>query len=281
MKIAVASGKGGTGKTLIAVSLAEALSGRIVLIDADVEEPNAHIFIGGEKTAVQESSIKIPVIDSEKCSLCGDCVKACRFNALTVIGNGILHFPGLCHSCGACMMVCRQNAIWEKERRTGEISVYRKGNIKLVSGILDIGEAKPVPLILDVLDYADEESNVIIDVAPGVSCTMTNSVSAADYCILVTENTPFGLHDLKSAIEVIMSYAIPFGVIVNKWNDYYNEMDYFLNEERIPVLLRITLSEKIASDYSKGLNLLQGDKKYVKIFREIFSIIKNMKEKAV
>lgn len=273
MKIVVASGKGGTGKTLVSASMAFAMEKAATVIDADVEEPDAHIFIGGEIMEVFESKVKIPAIDNEKCSLCGVCVNICRFSALAVIGNQLLHYPGLCHSCGACTLVCGQEAISEKEKRVGEISVSRNNGIRLVSGMLDIGEARPVPVIMDALDFADQNSLVIIDSAPGVSCAMTAAVSEADYCILVTENTPFGLHDLNAAIEVLMTLDKPFGVIVNKWRSSYIEIDDFLEKEDIPVLLRIPLSGKIAANYSKGLSLVDTDEKYIRIFQGIYSKI--------
>jgi len=216
--ISVASGKGGTGKTLIATSLALSLkdSDRVQLLDCDVEEPNVHVLLKPEITGSKAVSIPVPKVDEEKCTYCGKCAEVCAYNAIAVIGNHVLTFPQLCHGCGACSYLCPEKAISEESRQTGVIEWGQSDGLNFAQGRLEVGEAWTHAIVREAKKYANNADTIIIDVAPGTSCPVVEAVRGSDFCLLVTEPTPFGLNDLALAVETVRELDIPCGVVLNR-----------------------------------------------------------------
>ena len=272
MKIAVASGKGGTGKTTVAVNLALSLE-NVQFLDCDVEEPNANIFI---KAKIQESkkvTVSIPKIDKKKCNFCGKCSEFCTYNALAVIKSNILVFPELCHSCGGCELICPKNAVTWKTRIVGKVEYGQSNGIDFYQGLLNIGEMQAIPVIKTLKKEIDKKKTVIIDVPPGTSCPVIESISNSDFCILVTEPTPFGLYDLKLAIEVVKYLFLPFGVIINRDGIGDRNVESYCKKNNIPILLKIPESKKIAHLYSKGVAIVGNSHKWNKMFTQVFDKI--------
>jgi len=275
MIIAVASGKGGTGKTTVAVNLALSLN-NAQLLDCDVEEPNAHIFLKPEIYRREPVDIKIPRIDEDLCNRCGRCAEFCQYNALAVTEKLLMFFPELCHSCGGCMLVCPQKAITETTRTTGMIEYGRRDGIEFVHGILDIGEVMASPLIKEVKDKikAEEGREVLIDAPPGTSCAVIESVKECDYCILVTEPTPFGLYDLKLAVELLRKIGIPHGVVINQEGIGDDGVHRYCKKEGIEILMKIPYDKRIAELYSEGVPFIEEMDGYREKFREMLAKIK-------
>jgi len=215
MIISVASGKGGTGKTTVATNLALSI-GRGQFIDCDVEEPNANIFLKTKINEHEEVQVEIPDIDKDKCDYCGKCSEFCAYNALAVVKANVLVFPELCHSCGGCEIVCPKNAIKWKKKQVGSIEHGFVKEIDFYHGLLNVGEIQAIPVIKALKKKIDKDKDVILDAPPGTSCPVIETINVSDYCILVTEPTPFGLHDLKLAIDVVRHLNIPFGVVINR-----------------------------------------------------------------
>ena len=279
MIISVASGKGGTGKTLVATSLALSLRDhdKVQLLDCDVEEPNANILL---RLAINQSHpvyIPIPRVDEAKCTYCGKCAEVCAYNAIAVLKNKVLVFPELCHGCGACSYLCPESAITEEGREVGVVERGDSGNLELIQGRLNVGEAMAPPVIREVKKYIDPADVVIIDVSPGTSCPVVEAIKGSDFCLLVTEPTPFGLNDLTLAVEVATELGIPCGVVVNRDGVGDDEVDRYCQEQDVPVLLKIPLDRKIAILYSKGIPLVEGIPewrgRFLKLFQDIRSIV--------
>ena len=257
MKIAVASGKGGTGKTSVAVNLALSM-GKVQVLDCDVEEPNVHVLlrpIVGETFPVE---LLVPKIIEERCDYCGDCAKFCQFNALFVAGETAMVFPELCHSCGGCTIVCPREAIVEEPRQIGKVIKSKAGDIDLVYGEINVGEALAVPIIAAVKDHIDENRTVILDSAPGSACPLVETVHGVDFCLLVTEPTPFGLHDLEVAVEVVQILDILMGVLVNFAGIGDRGVYDFCEEQGIPIMMEIPFDRKIAELYSRGIPFVEA-----------------------
>ena len=216
MIISIASGKGGTGKTTVATNMAVSLGGDVQLLDCDVEEPNAHLFIHPVINEVKTITTPVPEVDMEKCNLCGKCGEICRFKAIVVIGETVLPFPEMCHSCGGCMEVCPEKAITETGRELGVIERGGRNGLEFVHGKLRVGEAMSPPLIRKVREYARPDALTIIDAPPGTSCPVIASMKGADFVLLVTEPTPFGLNDLKLAVGAVNILDIPCGLVINR-----------------------------------------------------------------
>ena len=249
----MASGKGGTGKTTISVNMALALSryGRVDLLDFDVEEPDCSNFLGIKTKRVAGVEIDNPIIDESKCIHCGKCGSFCRYNAIAVLKDRVMHFPELCNGCGGCGRVCPVDAITYRGREIGEIRDGDLGNLRFHEGILNPGEAKAVPVIEELMSNM-EENMVIMDSPPGTSCPMMETVRGSDFCLLVTEPTPFGLHDLKLAVEAVKQIDVPHGIAINRDGSGDDSVERYAREEGIEILLRIPQDMEIARLYSDG-----------------------------
>ena len=258
MIVAVASGKGGTGKTLVATSLAVSLGEDVQLLDCDVEEPNAHIFLRPVFHREETVAVSVPEVDECKCTHCGRCADVCAFNAIAVLPKQVLVFPQLCHGCGACAYLCPEGAIREVDRGIGVLQAGRSGQIEFIHGKLNVGEAMAVPLIRRVKECVDAAKTVIVDVSPGTSCPVVEAVRGSDFCLLVTEPTPFGLNDLALAVETMRKLDIACGVVINRAGAGDEGVEQYCKGEGIPVLLRIPLDADIARLYSRGVTLVDG-----------------------
>jgi MinD superfamily P-loop ATPase len=270
--ISVASGKGGTGKTTVAVNFALSLE-NVQLLDCDVEEPNAHILLQPRIDEVRPVYTRIPVISEELCDYCGKCSKFCAYNALFVAPKTIMVFPELCHNCGGCSLVCPKKAINEKDRQIG---VIRKGKVKgveAVYGELNVGEPMAVPLIREVKREIEKDKTVIIDAPPGTACPLIASVHKSDYCILVAEPTPFGLHDLKMAVQVLKNLEIPMGIVINRAGIGDNKVYEYCKKEDIPLLLEIPFSKRIAELYSRGTPFVEEMPEWKEMFVKLLDKI--------
>jgi MinD superfamily P-loop ATPase len=276
MVISVASGKGGTGKTTVATSLALSIN-NIQLMDCDVEEPNAHIFLKLRSQKSEVVSIPIPEIDYSKCNYCGECARICAYNALAVLKDRVLVFPHLCHGCGGCSLLCPQGAITEIDKEIGVVEKGRAGELEFVHGILNVGEVMAPPLVRAVKKSIETDRTVIIDAPPGTSCPVIEAMKGSDFCVLVTEPTPFGLNDLILAVEVVRKMNIPFGVVINRANLGDNKVEDYCRDENIRILMRIPFDRQIAVAYSKGVPLVEMNGEYRKKFRELFAAIENSK----
>jgi MinD superfamily P-loop ATPase len=255
LKISIASGKGGTGKTLVATSIAASLVSpgtSVTIADCDVEEPNSYLFFP-DRTILErkECHVAVPVIDELKCTHCGKCADVCAYHALAVLPETVLLFPELCHGCGACTFICPEKAISETTRSVGEIFRARSDGLEIIWGELALGEARSTPLIKAVKDRA-EGKTVIVDCPPGTSCSLVESVRGTDFCLLVTEPTPFGLYDLDIALKVLEKMKVPRGVLVNKSGMGDRKVYEYLEKGKIPLLMEIPLDRKIAELYSRG-----------------------------
>ncbi|MFH1195829.1 MAG: ATP-binding protein [bacterium] len=252
MIISIASGKGGTGKTTVAASLASVVH-ESVYIDCDVEEPNGHLLLKPKIVSEESAEKLLPQIDHDKCNFCGKCVEVCEFNALINLKFEIVLFEEMCHGCGACKYFCPSKIITERAKEIGIIRVgITKEKILFADGILNIGEVAAAPLIKEVKKKIVEGRTNIIDSPPGTSCSMVETVKDSDFCILVTESTPFGLNDLKLAIDVLKTIEIPFGVVINKYDPSFTEMENYLKENGIEVFLKIPFDRRYAETYSEG-----------------------------
>ena len=252
MKIAIASGKGGTGKTTLSSALAFAVDGPVCLLDCDVEEPNSHFFVHPEMERTEEVVSLVPAVDESKCTACGECGRVCQFSAIVPMGKKVLVFNELCHSCGGCARICPTGAIQEVPQKIGTLEFGRKGHVKFVSGRLDVGRAMSPPVIRAVIQQADEEGLTLMDSPPGTACPFVTAVKSCDAVILVTEPTPFGLHDLKLAVETLREMGLPFGVVVNRANGEKNRISDYCAAEAIPLLLQIPEDRRVAQAYSRG-----------------------------
>jgi len=274
--ISVASGKGGTGKTTIAVNLALSLN-NVQLLDCDVEEPDCHIFIKPVFTLKSTVFIPIPEVDQNKCDGCGRCKEVCAYNAIAIANKKVLIFPELCHGCGSCTYFCPHDAIKEINKEIGIIEIGEKNEIQLVHGKLNIGMMMAPPVIRAVKKYINRKKTIIIDAPPGTSCPVITAIKDTDFVILVTEPTPFGLNDLLLAVEVVRKLEIPFGVIINRSDLGNKKTDEYCAGENIPVLMRIPFDKKIAEIYSKGDLIVKALPEYREKFRELYGKINKIK----
>jgi len=280
IEIAIASGKGGTGKTTVAVNLAFSSDQPVVLADCDVEEPNAHLFVKPEWHGRSSVTVLNPAFDTTKCVGTGACRDACRFNALILLGQKPLLFPELCHSCGACVLACPHQAVYELPREIGSVETGSVGPVQLIHGTLNVSEARSTPIIAEVKNLARRQSAdlLIIDAPPGTSCPVIEAVRNADYVVLVTEPTPFGLNDLVLAVETVRQLGTRFGVIINRANIGDAHVQSYCAREHIKILAEIPYDKKAAELYARGSLLVSNSPVFRKIFRDLLeTILKEIK----
>lgn len=274
MTVAIASGKGGVGKTLVSVNLALCAPGAVTVLDCDVEEPNDRLFLGGQIVSERLVSQSVPEVDEESCSGCRLCAEVCEFNAIAMIAGKPLVFEDLCHACGSCTAFCPRNAITERDHPVGSITVWRSGEITLVEGTLDVGKALAVPVIRAVKQYAapgGSGSPVIVDSPPGTSCPMVWAVSGCDAAVLVAEPTAFGLHDLHLAVETLRETGVPFGVVVNKDGIGDDRVERYCAGQSIPLLGRIPHDQRIAGLYARGIPVVDNLAGYRSVFTDLWN----------
>ncbi len=276
MQIAIASGKGGTGKTTVATNLATVASqnGRkVAYLDCDVEEPNGHIFLKPEITDRKPVGNLVPQVDAEKCTLCGECGEICQYSAIVRVGKKVLVYPELCHGCGGCSLVCPTDAITEVSREIGVLETGRAGAIRFAQGLLKIGEAMSPPVIRAVKSTGFQADLTIVDAPPGTSCPVIESVRRADFVILVTEPTPFGFHDLKLAVEMVRVLKLPFGVVINRADIGEREVYSYCAKQRIPILQEIPDDRKLAEAYSRGVMACDALPEYRAMFAGLLETV--------
>lgn len=282
LKIAVLSGKGGTGKTFVSVNLAAVISDAIYL-DCDVEEPNGHLFFKPDLTSIEEVYVKVPVVDTTKCSGCRQCVEFCKFNALAYINNSLLIFSELCHSCGGCSLICPDNALSEIDKSVGNVQMGTYKDLTVITGIMNPGEESGVPIIQHLLDHAcDKENIVVIDCPAGSSCTVMESIKDADYCVLVTEPTLLSVHNLSMIHELARLLNKPCGVVINKYLNKLNPVEQFCQENNLSILARIGFDLYLSEIGAKGLIAVEENRDYQAVFSQLYKqIIKEAGHEAV
>lgn len=284
MIIAVASGKGGTGKTTVAVSLALSLADqRPLLLDCDVEEPNAALFLRPVFEQRQEVGIPIPVVNLDKCTFCGRCAEVCQYHAIAVVAQKVLVFPELCHGCGSCTLNCPQTAIHEVLNVTGRVEMGHAGPISFGQGVMNVGQAMAVPIIRQLkrraIRHDTSQQAVILDAPPGTSCPVVETMRGADFALLVTEPTPFGLHDLRLAVQVARDeLRLPAGVVINRDGVGDRGVEQYCAAEGIPILMRIPLERRIAEACSKGVSLVEALPQYREKFGALYRRIRRLIE---
>jgi MinD superfamily P-loop ATPase len=252
MILAIASGKGGTGKTTVAVNLAVALARPLRLLDCDVEEPNCHVFLDAVTEASESVGVPVPDVDEARCTACGACAEMCQYNAIVSLKTKPLVFPELCHGCGGCRRACPEGAIAEQDREVGVVETGRAGHVVFVQGRLNVGEPMAPPLIRAVKRHARPGEPNLLDCPPGTACPMIAAVRGADFVLLVTEPTPFGLHDLRLAVETVRMLGIPLGVVVNRMGVGDDRVHRWCRGEGVPILMEIPDDRRIAEAYSRG-----------------------------
>ncbi len=285
MIISIASGKGGTGKTTVSTNLACVLPAPVTILDCDVEEPNSHLFLNPTFTGRENVIAPIPEVDDTRCTYCKRCMEICRFGAIAVAGERVLIFPELCHSCGGCAAICPEDAIIEKDRILGiiETGFVEPGltdqgkdsgeKIKFVHGLMDIGQVMAPPIIRQVRTHADPKGLTIIDAPPGTSCPVIASMKGVDFVLLVTEPTPFGLHDLTLAVETVKILDIPHGLVINRAGMGNDDVKTYAQEQGIPILMEIPFDRRIATAYSKGELIISCLPEYKEKFIQLYDRI--------
>ncbi len=276
MIISIASGKGGTGKTTVATNMAFALGKDVQILDCDVEEPNVHLFLHPEIENRTVAFTPVPEIDKAKCTYCKKCSDICRFNAIAVLNDIILTFPELCHSCGGCMEVCPEKAITETGRELGVIERGKSGDIRFTHGRLRVGEAMSPPLIKKVRSFIVDNMINIIDAPPGTSCPVISAMKKVDYVVMVTEPTPFGLHDLKLAVEAVKLLGVPHGLVINRSDIGNHDVKEYAQKEDLPILMEIPFDRKIAEAYSNGKMMVQEMPEWKEAFLALYRKIEKL-----
>jgi MinD superfamily P-loop ATPase len=272
MKVAVASGKGGTGKTTVSVNLALSLE-NVQLLDCDVEEPDCNVYLGLHLEHLQDVTIPVPYINKEKCTYCGKCADFCQFNALAIFPQNNVVFAELCHGCGGCTLICPEDAITERERAIGTLERGFLNTMEFIRGVLNIGEPMATPVIRVLKQTIDTSKRVILDSPPGNGCPVIETVSGCDFCLLVTEPTPFGLHDLKMAVKLTQVLSVPCGVVINRWGIGSAPVEEYCSKEAIPVLMKIPHDRKIAELCAQGIPFVEKMPLWKKEFQGLYTRI--------
>lgn len=273
MRVAVLSGKGGTGKTFVSVNLAKAAPNSVYM-DCDVEEPNGNLFFKAETKTSVEAVRLLPSFDAGKCTACRRCVEFCEFHALLFIKEKPKLFSEVCHSCGGCGLVCPEGAVTETEKRIGVVTEGTVGDTVVLTGILDVGEASGIPVIQKTIEQGKNKGEFqVIDCPPGSACSVMECVLAADYCILVTEPTVFGLHNLKMVYELTQVLQKPCGIVINKAESKYPALQEFMEMEKIPCLLEIRFSKEIADQLANGELVSERNEEMKHLFLELYQKI--------
>jgi MinD superfamily P-loop ATPase len=257
MIIAVASGKGGTGKTTVAVSLGLSLP-RCQFVDADAEEPNAHLFLNPTIESSVPVPMMVPEVDLERCTFCGKCAEFCQFNALAVVKQQVLVFPELCHGCGGCVYACPEQAITARQRQIGEVEVGTARGMRFIQGRLKAGEPSAVRIVREEMAQLEPDGPAIVDASPGTACAVQDTIDQADFCLLVTEPTPFGLHDLKMAMDTAEELGTPAGVVINRSGNRDGIIEDECRKRDLPVLLKIPFDRRIAEAYARAQPLVDA-----------------------
>lgn len=271
MTVAVLSGKGGTGKTFVSVNLAAA-SKDAAYLDCDVEEPNGRLFLKPKQVLSSPVTVPLPAFDGEKCTGCRKCVEFCRFNALVFVKNMPMVFPEVCHSCGGCALICPEHAVTETPRQVGIVEEGLSGGIRVVTGILNPGEVSAIPVIKAVLQKGmHAEGLTVVDCPPGSGCSVMESVSRADYCLLVAEPTAFGFHNFKMVHKLVRLLHKSCGVVINKASGEYLPLEQFCAETDTPILLRIPYSAELAAHTAAGEIAVWQDTSAAVTFRELLT----------
>lgn len=276
MILAVASGKGGTGKTTVSVNLARIIGSGVQLFDCDVEEPNCQLFLKGSSCGVETVNISVPQVNEELCDGCGECGRICAYHAIVSFGTKPVIFPEMCHGCGGCTLVCPKGAITETDKRMGVIEIFKTSNITLTQGLLDVGVAMAPPLIRSVKTRLQKDMPAIFDAPPGTSCPVIATIRGTGCVALVTEPTPFGLHDLKLAVDMVRELKFPFGVVINRVGAGDDRVHDFCRKENIPILLEIPDDRRIAEAYSRGILMVDALPEYRSLFEALLSRIKGL-----
>ena len=278
MKVAVASGKGGTGKTTVAVNLANLIKEdyQVYLLDCDVEEPNAHLFLKPSFEKSYPQTVPVPQVNQDNCDYCGRCSEVCAFNALAILKKKILFYEHMCHSCGSCIYFCPREAMVEVPREIGlmEVGFYRV--MGFVHGILNIGEAMAPPLIKEVKKYQDRAQVTVIDVPPGTSCPVVASLKNIDFCLIVTEATPFGLNDMDLLVQLLKEMKVPYGVVLNRADLGDDGVEKFCEREKIPLFLKLPFDREIARLNAEGVSLIEEIPWVREAFKDLWSGMKEL-----
>jgi MinD superfamily P-loop ATPase len=281
MKIAIASGKGGTGKTTIATNLACSIAkmGKVVqYLDCDVEEPNGHIFLKPDIKETRSVTISVPEVDTEKCNGCGKCGQLCQYSAIICLKEIVMTFEQLCHACGGCKLICPTGAITEKQKEIGFADIGTANGVKFGQGRLRIGDIHTPPLIKKIKAIALQEGVVIVDAPPGTSCPVIEAVKGADFVLLVTEPTPFGLNDLKLAVGMIRELNIPFAVVINRSEPDEQMINQYCQDENIDIIFEVPDDRRIAEAYSVGKMIIDVLPEYKEEFAGLYkSVSKRLK----
>jgi MinD superfamily P-loop ATPase len=272
MKIAVLSGKGGTGKTLVSVNLA-AIAGASTYIDCDVEEPNGHLFLKPQVKVCEPVTVKIPCVEEPLCTGCRVCVDFCMFNALAYIQDKLMVFDDICHSCGGCVLLCPEDALREKDKTIGTVQEGMAGDVKVISGFLEPGEASGVPIIKRLLKDSPEREHIFIDCPPGSACIVMESIKEADYCILVTEPTLFGVHNFNMVYQLVKLFKKPHGAVLNKCLEGENPAEEFCLQNGIKVLGKIPFDHELGTINSNALIAVRENKKYRDLFAGLLTAV--------
>ena len=276
MKIAVASGKGGTGKTTLATNLAVSIAAagtQAAFLDCDVEEPNGRIFLEPVTAKQIDVTVPVPQVDFDKCTYCGECSAMCEYNAIAVLGKTVKIFPSLCHSCGGCTVICPEKAIDEYPRKIGRISIGTGLGVDFYEGRLNVGEAISPPVTRALKKLTIESPVIIIDAPPGTSCPVIEAINDTDFVVLVTEPTPFGLNDLKLAVGMVREMGLPFGVVINRSDIGDTRTEEYCRSEDIEVLLRLPYDSRLAEFYSRGQLMVKVNNNYEKILLSLYEKI--------